>query len=94
MPMDKQYQMMDVILYLYDKCKRLVAMNMPMSLIREDKIFEKLVSIKYDYNRPQSVNRLSQSIKSPAQNFLRQTNFHWMPGKLRMGILEIWPTTR
>lgn len=47
-PMDKQYRMMDVILYLYDKCKRLVAMNMPMSLIREDKIFEKLVSIKYD----------------------------------------------
>lgn len=47
-PMDKQYKMMEVILYLYDKCKKLVAMNMPMSLIREDHIFEKLVSIKYD----------------------------------------------
>lgn len=47
-PLDKQYRMMDVILYLYDKCKRLVAMNMPMSLLREDAIFEKLVSIKYD----------------------------------------------
>jgi V/A-type H+-transporting ATPase subunit A len=47
-PMDKQYQMMKIILYLYEKCKRLVAMNMPMTLIREDAIFEKLISIKYD----------------------------------------------
>lgn len=47
-PMVKQYKMMDIILYLYEKCKRLVAMNMPMSLIREDEIFEKLVGIKYD----------------------------------------------
>lgn len=47
-PMDKQFKMMEIILYLYDKCKRLVAMNMPMTLIRENSIFEKLVSIKYD----------------------------------------------
>lgn len=47
-PMEKQYKMMEIILYLYAKCKKLVAMNMPMSLIREDHIFEKLVSIKYD----------------------------------------------
>ena len=47
-PMDKQYKMMTTILYLYEKCKKLVAMNMPMSFIREDSIFEKLVSIKYD----------------------------------------------
>ncbi len=47
-PMDKQYKMMEIILYLYDKCKKLVALNMPMTLIRENNIFEKLVSIKYD----------------------------------------------
>ncbi|MEG1457987.1 MAG: V-type ATP synthase subunit A [Acetivibrio sp.] len=47
-PMEKQYKMMEIILYLYDKCRKLVAMSMPMTLIREDKIFEKLVSIKYD----------------------------------------------
>ena len=40
--------MMTTILYLYEKCKKLVAMNMPMSFIREDSIFEKLISIKYD----------------------------------------------
>lgn len=47
-PMEKQYKMMKTILYLYEKCRKLVAMNMPMSYIREDGIFEKLVSIKYD----------------------------------------------
>lgn len=47
-PMEKQFKMMELILYLYEKCKKLVAMNMPMTLIRESNVFEKLVSIKYD----------------------------------------------
>ncbi len=47
-PMEKQFKMMEVVIYLYDKCKALVNLNMPMTLIREDNIFEKLVSIKYD----------------------------------------------
>lgn len=47
-PMEKQLKMMEVILYLYDKCKKLIAMNMPMSLLRENDIFEKIISIKYD----------------------------------------------
>ena len=47
-PMEKQLKMMEVILYLYDKCKKLVAMNMPMSLLRDQDIFEKIISIKYD----------------------------------------------
>lgn len=47
-PMEKQLKMMEIILYLYDKCKKLVAMSMPMSLLREQDIFEKIISIKYD----------------------------------------------
>lgn len=47
-PLSKQMKMMETILYLYDKCKKLIALNMPMSLIRENAIFEKLVSMKYD----------------------------------------------
>lgn len=47
-PMAKQLKMMEVILYLYDKCKKLIAMSMPMSLLREQNIFEKIISIKYD----------------------------------------------
>lgn len=47
-PMEKQLKMMEIILYLYDKCKKLVAMSMPISLLREQDIFEKIISIKYD----------------------------------------------
>lgn len=47
-PMEKQLKMMEIILYLYDKSKKLIAMNMPMALLREDKVFEKLINIKYD----------------------------------------------
>jgi V/A-type H+-transporting ATPase subunit A len=47
-PMDKQKKMMETILYLYDRCKVLIEMNMPMSVLREDTIFEKIIAIKYD----------------------------------------------
>ena len=46
--MEKQLKMMEVILYLYEKSKQLLSLNMPMALLREDPIFERLVSIKYD----------------------------------------------
>jgi V/A-type H+-transporting ATPase subunit A len=44
----KQFKMMDVILYLYKKCRVLVAMGMPMSVLKEENIFEKVIAIKYD----------------------------------------------
>ncbi|MDD3278614.1 MAG: V-type ATP synthase subunit A [Lachnospiraceae bacterium] len=47
-PMEKQYKMMEIILYLYKKAKVLVTMGMPMSVLKEDTIFEKVISIKYD----------------------------------------------
>lgn len=47
-PLEKQLKMMHVILYLYTKSKQLLALNMPMSLIREDPIFDNIISIKYD----------------------------------------------
>ena len=47
-PLEKQKKMMDTILYLYAKAKALVSMGMPMSVLKEDKIFDKIISIKYD----------------------------------------------
>jgi V/A-type H+-transporting ATPase subunit A len=47
-PLEKQLKMMEIILYLQDKASKLIAMNMPMRLLKEDKIFEKVISIKYD----------------------------------------------
>ena len=47
-PLEKQYKMMEIILYLYKKAKALVTMGMPMSILKEDNIFEKIIAIKYD----------------------------------------------
>ena len=40
--------MMETILYLYDNARRLVAEGHPMSILRQDTIFEKVIAIKYD----------------------------------------------
>ena len=37
-----------VILYLYKKSKSLISMGMPMSVLKEDKIFDKVIAMKYD----------------------------------------------
>ena len=47
-PLEKQLKMMQVILYLYEKCKLLIGMNMPMSILKSEDIFEKIIAIKYD----------------------------------------------
>ncbi|MEG2870759.1 MAG: V-type ATP synthase subunit A, partial [Clostridium sp.] len=47
-PMQKQFKMMDIILYLNKRCRALIGMGMPMSVLKQDSIFEKIISIKYD----------------------------------------------
>ena len=47
-PLKKQFIMMETILYLYKKCRSLISMGMPVSVLKEEKIFEHIISIKYD----------------------------------------------
>ena len=47
-PMAKQLKMMETILYLYQKSRLLIDRNMPMSLLKESPVFDKVISIKYD----------------------------------------------
>ena len=47
-PMAKQLKMMQTILYLYQKSKLLIDRNMPMSLLKQSPVFDKVISIKYD----------------------------------------------
>ena len=39
---------METILYLYEKCRALVNRGMPVSVLKEDKIFERIIAIKYE----------------------------------------------
>ena len=47
-PLKKQFKMMETILYLYKKSRALIAMGMPVSVLKEEKIFEHIIAIKYD----------------------------------------------
>ncbi|MGN0481648.1 MAG: V-type ATP synthase subunit A, partial [Lachnospiraceae bacterium] len=46
--LEKQLKMMDTILYLYNKSRLLINMGMPMSVLKANPIFEKIIAIKYD----------------------------------------------
>ena len=47
-PLTKQFKMMEIILYLYKKSRSLISMGMPMSVLKEDPIFDRVIAIKYD----------------------------------------------
>ncbi len=47
-PLEKQYKMMKVILYLYRKCQSIIARQVPISKIIATGVFDKLIKIKYD----------------------------------------------
>lgn len=47
-PLEKQLKMMETILYLYEKCKALIDMSMPVSILKSEDIFERIIAIKYD----------------------------------------------
>ena len=46
--LEKQFKMMEVILYLYRKSRDLVAMGHPMSILKAEGIYERVIAIKYD----------------------------------------------
>lgn len=47
-PLEKQNLMMETILYLDKRSKELVSKGMPVSVLRETGIFDKIIAIKYD----------------------------------------------
>ena len=46
--MEKQFKMMDTILYLYKQARALVTMGHPMSILKSENIFDRVIAIKYD----------------------------------------------
>jgi len=73
-PLSKQYKMMEIILYLYRKSKALVTMGMPMSVLKEDKIFDRVISIKYDVpnDKPELFDEYKKEIDRFYDNVLER----------------------
>ena len=47
-PLSKQHKMMKIILHLYHKCQRIIALQIPVSRLTATGLFEKIIKIKYD----------------------------------------------
>lgn len=74
-PLEKQAKMMEVILYLYRQCREMISLGMPMSLLLENKIFSRIVTIKYDVPNDQ-LNLLDQYLEDIDRfyNHIMETN--------------------
>ena len=47
-PLEKQFDMMELVLYLNDKAKEVVSKQIPFSRLTETHIFEDVIRMKYD----------------------------------------------
>ena len=66
-PMEKQFKMMEIILYLYRKSRSLISMGMPMSVLKVDPIFDQVIAIKYDV--PNDILALLDEYKTKIDTF-------------------------
>ena len=74
-PMEKQFKMMEIILYLYEKCRALINRGMPVSVLKEgNNIFEKIISIKYDVanNQLDKFDQYKQDIDTFYDNIMEK----------------------
>ena len=71
-PLNKQFLMMETILYLYKKSKELVSQGHPMSILKQDPIFEKVIAIKYDVpnDKPEMFEEYREMIERYYENVL------------------------
>ena len=68
-PARKQFLMMETILYLYDRAKELIHAGHPMSILKSDGIFEKVIAIKYDV--PNAELELFEDYKKAVDAFIQ-----------------------
>ena len=65
---------MEIILYLYEKSRSLVNRGMPVSVLKEDNIFERIISIKYDVpnNQLEKFDQYKKDIDEFYNNVLKK----------------------
>jgi V/A-type H+-transporting ATPase subunit A len=77
-PLEKQFRMMGVVLKLYNKSKSLLSENVPISVILETGLMEKLIKIKYDIpnDKLEMFDQYEQEIEDKLDAFL-EANASW-----------------
>lgn len=71
-PIEKQYRMMEIILYFYHRCREVVARQIPISKLMVTGMFDKLVKMKYDIPNDsiEMFDTLKKEIDSIIKKFL------------------------
>ncbi len=46
-PLQKQHLMLEMISFLYEKCREALALNIPISIVKNEEIFSKVIRVKY-----------------------------------------------
>lgn len=70
-PIEKQYKMMEIILYLYHRAKKLMENNIPMSILKECSVLDNIVKMKYDI--PNDKIELIDEFKGEIDEFIDTT---------------------
>ena len=72
-PHEKQFKMMQIILYFYHRCQEIVARQIPISKLTATGLFDKLVKMKYDIpnDSPQMFDELKKEIDAKINTILR-----------------------
>lgn len=72
--MEKQFLMMDTILYLYKQSRSLVTMGHPMSVLKSEDIFDRVIAIKYDVpnDKPEMFAQYQRDIDAFYQRVLEK----------------------
>lgn len=63
-PIEKQFKMMEIILYFYHRCQEVIVRQIPISKLTATGIFDKLVKMKYNIpnDSPEMFDRLKKEI--------------------------------
>lgn len=77
-PLEKQYYMMDTMLYLYDRSVEAVKMGIPVSVIKELGYFDKCISVKYSVSNEDftPLTEMKQAFDASLKNLQKEYAEH------------------
>lgn len=75
-PLNKQYRMLKIIDYLYERCKLTLSNNIPISYIRNQEIFDELIKMKYTVSNDDlsKIDEIKESIDKYYDELIKNYN--------------------
>jgi len=61
-PPPKQFRMMEIILHLYEKAQQLIPLSIPVRLIEESGLYEKIIKMKYETSFDGLIDEINETV--------------------------------